>query len=61
VQLVETAVTGADSYTTSTLVAGKQYYWRVRGENICGAGSFSSAQGFEMPAVYQSFLPLVID
>jgi hypothetical protein len=61
VHVVETAVTGATSHTTSALTAGKQYYWRVRGENICGAGSFSSAQRFEMPAVYQSFLPLVID
>ncbi|GAB4274300.1 MAG: hypothetical protein Kow0080_22550 [Candidatus Promineifilaceae bacterium] len=60
-RVVETAVTGADSHATSALAAGKQYYWRVRGENICGAGTFSPAQRFEMPAVYQSFLPLVVD
>jgi subtilisin-like proprotein convertase family protein len=48
--LVETAAVAETSYTAS-LAPSKTYYWRVRGENACGIGPYSTAFSFTILAV----------
>ncbi len=53
--IVDTAVVLTNQYTPSTALAGGTlHYWRVRSENSCSTGSFSSAFSFTTAAVYCS-------
>ncbi len=46
--MVELEQTGieATQFTSTPLAASTTYYWRVRGENICGEGEWSSIRSF---------------
>ena len=52
--IVLSGTTGADQYqVTSPLIVNQQYYWRVRGNNTCGMGTWSSVWSFTTTNCFQ--------
>uniref|UniRef100_UPI003563D0CD reprolysin-like metallopeptidase n=1 Tax=Zeaxanthinibacter enoshimensis TaxID=392009 RepID=UPI003563D0CD len=49
--IVETAEVIFPSYLPQNLVPSETYFWRVKGKNSCGEGSFSSAFSFSTIAI----------
>lgn len=46
-QIALSGIVNADQYqTVNPLIVGQQYYWRVRGINTCGNGTWSSTRSF---------------
>lgn len=56
--VLETPVAGT-AYTPSVPLALGDYFWRVRGHNVCGSGDWADADTFQLVEAVPVYLPLV--
>ncbi|AWA30515.1 hypothetical protein HYN48_10665 [Flavobacterium magnum] len=57
--IVQTQSVATNTYTAQGLANGHLYFWRVRGKNSCGTGSFSVAASFSTICSIPSGITLV--